>query len=84
MQIALNASFLVFSSSTISTVPTAVAEWNSSVKLPSFGPLSGLQRVTADRNTLGLALRTSSFFPSVAQWNQKVFSSVRTRDRGNP
>ena len=38
---------------TISAFPNAMADLNCRVKLPSFGPTVGAQRVTAERQTSG-------------------------------
>src|SRR5574344_548780 len=59
-----------------------MADIYSSVKLPSFGPTTGLHFATAERHTTGLLRKTSSFLPSVAQWKKNVVSSARTKDNG--
>ena len=72
------------SSVTISALPNAMADLNCRVKLPSFGPTVGAQRVTAERQTSGWVLITSSFLPSKAPWKYQFTSSSDTSERGKP
>ena len=72
------------SSVTISALPNAMADLNCRVKLPSFGPTVGAQRVTAERQTSGWALIASSFLPSRAPWKYQFTSSSDASERGKP
>ena len=77
---------VIFSCSSVtnSARPKAMAERYWRVNEPSLGPMVGVHRVTAERQTSGCTAMASSLSPSGAQWKYQSLSLVEARDKGTP